>query len=133
MGSRSTQIRMAEQKRSRWAYGAVGFLLVVALTVIAYLSAPAVLQFLRRSVRGFSTAGLPDSQVELMFTGVVFLVLLAIVGVVVFAAAPKEKDTTSMSDMVKEREQMVRAKQNMKKRQRRINRQMREDLKGRQK
>ncbi len=129
MGSRSTQVRMAEKKGPQWAFGVVGFLLVVSLTVIAYVSAPAVISWLKSNANGFTTVGLPDSQVQLMFTGIVFLVLLAVVGVIVFAFAPKQTNTSSMDRMVKEREEMLREKRASKKRQRTVNRTMRESVK----
>ena len=122
-----TQIKIAESDtngRRRWA--AFGFLLIVALTVIAWFVAPDVIKWVKSTFRQFNASGLTPIQLQLAFTAIVFVLLALLTGLIVTLFAPKKALNVKDKDLVKERETGEKYRRAQRKRQRRINRELRE-------
>lgn len=111
----------------------MGFVLVVTLTIIAYGVAPDVIIWLRSNFRGFSTQGMTPQQLRLAFTAIVAVLLTLITALIIAVAAPKKAINVRLGELQKERVEMVKEKHERKKRQRRINRQYREHVEGKNK
>lgn len=129
----SSQVKIQEKKRGRRSWPVMGFLLIVAFTVIAYLIAPGVIDWLRDNLRGFRTTGMNQTTLRWVFTAIIALILSLFAGMIIAVAAPKKPINVKMSDLAKERDQLVDAKAKRKKQQRRINREYREHVEGKNK
>lgn len=103
-----------------------GLLMALALGVIAWVLAPMLLQFVRSRSPQFSVGDLTTQQVELLFAGIIFFVLLAIATLILAVTAPKKKGEVLDATLVKERKQMDAEMRAKKKRQQELARKMRE-------
>lgn len=123
-----SQIKFVVEQRSRKRWAAVGFLLIVALTVIAWFLAPSVLQWVRSANSDFraATRTMPAWQLQAAFTLLVLVILLGLSAIIVTLAAPRKAINVKETDLVKERGEAVKYHRMQKKRQRRLNREMRE-------
>ncbi len=122
-----SQIKIAEDDRNgrrRWA--AFGFLLIVSLTIISWFAAPDVIKWVKSTFRQFNTSSLTPIQLQLAFTAIVFILLVLIAGLIVTLFAPKKVLNVKEKDLVKERDAGEKYRQAQRKRQRRINRELRE-------
>lgn len=122
----SSQVTMAEKRNKRRMWPVMGFLLIVAFTLIAYIVAPDVIVWLRQTFRQFRTAGISDQQLRLYFTAIVAALLSLIAGLIIAVSAPKKAINVKTNDLLKERVSMVADQKRRKKQQRRINREYRE-------
>jgi len=129
----SSQVRIAEKKSNRRFWPLMGFVLIVALTVIAYIVAPDVITWMRSTFRQFRPEGMTSDQLRLVFTAIVFVVLALIAALIIAIAAPKKPINVDEGKLMKERSEMVKAKRAAKKRQRRVNRAYREHVEGKNK
>ena len=102
-----------------------GFLMLIALAAIAYVLAPAAMDVTKRIIPQFRGTELPKIQMQWIFTGVVFVVLGLIAAGIIALTAPRSKMQVKETDLMKEREAMLRERQMQKKRQQDINRKMR--------
>ena len=116
-----SQVKLAENKRRRGLWPVMGLFLAVALAAISYLIAPNVIGLTRQLLPQFRTTGMPPDQVRLIFAFLTFVVLLAFAAFFVALFMPKRKMLVKDTDLKKERDEMVRAKQAEKLRQRKIN------------
>jgi type VI protein secretion system component VasK len=122
----SSQVTIAKTHKGRRALPALGFLLVVALSLIAYVIAPDVIEWIKDTFPRFDTRGILPQHLRLIFTAIVFVLLLAVIGMVMALTAPKKAINVNEADLVKERKQAELEKRRMKRRQRKINREVRE-------
>ncbi|MBK8032589.1 MAG: hypothetical protein IPK17_24535 [Chloroflexi bacterium] len=67
----SSQVKIQDKKRGRRSWPVMGFLLIVAFTVIAYLIAPGVIDWLRDNLRGFRTTGMNQTTLRWVFTAII--------------------------------------------------------------
>jgi hypothetical protein len=126
--TRTSQVTISQRKRGRAVWPVIGFILALALAVIGYLLAPAILDLLRSaspSLRG-ALRTLPVSQLQLIVAGVMFLIGGSIAALIVAAAAPKPKSEVTYKEVSKEREAMMMSRKRDKVQQRLVNRQYRE-------
>ncbi len=127
MGS---QVTIVHEKRSRKRWAAIGFLLIVSLLVISWFVAPSVILWLKSVNREFRIAvspkNLPAWQLQAAFTLIIFVVLGAVSALVVTVFAPKKSINVKEKDLVDARLDGVKYHQKAKKRQRTLNREMRE-------
>lgn len=104
----------------------LGFFLIVVLGVISYFLAPSVIDWAADNLNGFTGRELPQLTMRIGFAVVIFVVLLSIFGLILAAFAPKRKlDTVKDADLVKSRAEMLKRREEEKRRQRKINQQMR--------
>ena len=126
----SSQVTVVVHKRSRKRWAAYGFLLIVALMVIAWFLADpaitAVKSLSRGAFRPGAPGGLTKIQVQVAFTLIIFFIMGSIAALIVTIAAPKSKINVKEQDLVKERLDGVKYHKKAKKRQRQLNREMRE-------
>jgi multisubunit Na+/H+ antiporter MnhG subunit len=116
-----SQVRIAEKKRFRGLWPLAGLIMIIALGIISYFLAPAVIDFTRRTLRGFTTAGMAPEQLRLIFTVLIFVVLASFSGLVIAIAAPKRSMQVKEKDLIKERQKMAEQKKYERVRQRRLN------------
>jgi hypothetical protein len=130
----SSQVKVVVEKKSRRRWAAYGFVLIVALMTISWFVAPSVIQVLRAN-RDFR-AGLsemPDWQVQVAFTLVIFVILAAISALIVTIASPRRVLNIKEKDLIKERADALEYNRKARKRQRTLNREMREYVQKNQK
>ncbi len=126
----SSQVVVVVHKRSRKRWAAYGFLLIVALLVISgFLADPAITMVKSLSKGAFrpgAPGGLSKLQVQVAFTLIIFFILGSIAALIVTVAAPKKAINVKDKDLIKERLDGVKYHKKAKKRQRTLNREMRE-------
>ncbi len=121
-----SQIKFAVEENSRRRWAAIGFLLIVSLTVIAWFVSPDVIKWVKSTFRQFQTGSLTPIQLQLAFTAIVFVLLALLAGLIVTLFAPKKALDVKDKDLVKERDAGDKYRHAQRKRQRRINRELRE-------
>ena len=122
------QYKVVVEQRSRRRWAAYGFLLIVALMTISWFLAPTVISTSKSLTKErFPPAGtLTPVQTQIIFTLVVFVVLALIAALIVTIAAPKRALNVNDKDLIKEREENQKYRRMARKRQRTLNREMRE-------
>ncbi|MCC6803240.1 MAG: hypothetical protein IT319_10170 [Anaerolineae bacterium] len=123
------QYKVVIEQRSRRRWAAYGFLLIVALLIIAWFLAPTAISAVRSVTKGRfppAGAGLTAQQLQLIFTFVLFLLMALIAALIVTLAAPRKALNVSEKELVKERDENEKYKRMARKRQRTLNREMRE-------
>ena len=122
------QYKVVIEQRSRRRWAAYGFLLIAALMTISWFLAPTVISTTKSLTKGrFPPAGtLTTVQTQIIFTLIVFVVLALIAALIVTLAAPKKAVNVSEKDLIKERDENEKYKRMARKRQRTLNREMRE-------
>jgi phage shock protein PspC (stress-responsive transcriptional regulator) len=119
-----SQIRIAEKKQRRQLYPVMGFIMIVVLAVIAYAVAPAVMDFARANLRGFTFGSNSRETVRLIFALIIFLTLGGIAAMIVALFAPKKQTNIKDSELIAERNARAEGKKMDRIRQRKINREM---------
>ena len=105
----------------------VGFFLIVALGAIAWIIAPSIIKAARGVFPNFTGRELPAFQMQLGFAAFTFFIMVAIVAMVLAIFAPKRRiESVKDADLVKDRNAMLKQREFEKRRQRRVNQQMRE-------
>ena len=126
----SSQVTIVVHKRSRKRWAAYGFLLIVALLIISWFIAPAAIDAVKAISHGQFKPGTPGGltkvQVQIAFTLIIFVILGSLAAMIVTMAAPKKTINVKEKDLVKERLDGVKYHKQVKKRQRKLNREMRE-------
>lgn len=121
------QYKIVIEQRSRRRWAAYGFLLIIALSIIAWFLAPAIIDWTKSATNGrFPPATMTRLQLQIAFTVIVFLLLGIITALIVTLAAPKRPLNVSEKVLTKEREEHVKYQRMQRKRQRKLNREMRE-------
>jgi len=128
----SSEIRIKKTTRKRWAWPVVGFVLLVSLSTLAYMIAPATIVFIRDVAPQFNPAGMPPPQLRLFVAVMLFGIMVTIVAFIVAVLAPKRKDTVKYADLEKERQAMYDEKKRRKLNARKLAHKMREDSRKRQ-
>ncbi len=131
----SSQVTVVTKKRSRALWAAFGFLLIVALLIIAWILAPGLVTFLKGSFRGFRTAvgTMPPLHLQIAFTLIIFVVLALLSAIVVTIASPRRALQFKDKDLQKERVANLDYQRAARKRQRKLNREMRQHVEKNQK
>jgi hypothetical protein len=115
------------QKGFRRYWPVVGFFLFIALGAIAWIAAPYIIQAAKSMFPQFDTRALPELYMRLGFAAFTFFIMVAIVALILAIFAPKRKiESIKDADLVKDRAAMLKQKEFEKRRQRRVNQQMRE-------
>lgn len=124
----SSQVTVVYEKRSRKRWAVIGFLLIVSLLVISWFVAPFVITWLKSVNRDFrvGAASIPPLQLQLAFMAVVFVLLAVVSALIVTVFAPRKSINVKEKDLVAERQDGVKYRQKARKRQRTLNREMRE-------
>lgn len=131
MSKGQSQVVVAEQKRGRRAFPAVGFILIVAMGVIVWVVTPPLTEYLDRTVlTGYEIPVNNRSTVQIGIGLVLFFLLSTIVALIVSALAPKPAASVKETDLVKERDEMQKKRKAERIRQRKINREFREQRFG---
>jgi len=127
-----SQVRIAEKKRSRALWPVIGLLLAVALLAISYVLAPILVTWLRSISPQFSQGvrAMTTSTVNLLFTGLLFLVLGALSALIIALLAPKKAINVKYTDLIKERDAIEAEKKRRRLQQRKFNQQFRESIKN---
>jgi hypothetical protein len=121
--------RQAEKKNRRGLWPVYGLVMAIALGAISYVLAPVLLQFVRGRSPRFSVGDLTTQQVELLFAGIIFFVLIGITTIILGLTVPKKKNEVLDAALVKERKAVDAEKRARKKRQLEIARKLRESNK----
>lgn len=123
-----TQVVQAEKKRKRSWWPLIGFLLIVSLLALSYALAPSVIAEIQRGLPRLNMRSISPEVQRLIFTGVIFGILLMIVGLIVALFAPRKRTLVKETDLIKEREQMLVQREKDRKRQRAVNLEVRNTL-----
>ncbi|MBZ0302618.1 MAG: hypothetical protein K8J31_22935 [Anaerolineae bacterium] len=124
--------KMPEKRKRRGLWPVYGLMMAIALGGIAYIASPLLLQYIRRRSPQFSVGNLTDQQAALLFAGIIFLALLALVTMLLTLAVPKKKSQVLDKQLVQEKKEMEAARRARKKRQLEIERKMREENRRRE-
>lgn len=128
----TSQVKIVEKKRGKWTWPVLGLILALAVTVIAWFISPEVVTWAQKTF-SFTRAetGMTKQSLQIIFTvGVAGIMLLVAVMIVSLAGRRKRPTDVNNSVLEKDRRQMIADKKAMKKRQRRLNQQMREHVKN---
>jgi uncharacterized membrane protein YciS (DUF1049 family) len=126
-----SQVRVAERKRGRRAYAAVGFILIVAIAVIVVVVTPPLTTYLDQTfLRRYQIPRRDLPTVQLLVGLILFFIGATITALIVALFAPKKSINVKETDLVKEREQMVKQRKADRVRQRQINREFRDFREG---
>lgn len=125
-----SQVKMAERRNRRGLWPLLGLFLAVAAGAIAFLLAPLLIEFLQTQNRRFGV-GMEPERLRLYVTIGITFVFLSIAALIVALAAPKKAINVKETDLIKERARAQMRHKYEVKRQRKINREMREDVKAR--
>ena len=122
------QYKVAIEHRSRRRWAAFGFLLIVALLTISWFVAPTVISVTKSTFKqlGQALATIPPLHQQLVYTVIIFLILALVSALIVTLAVPKKTLDVSEKELLKERDATEEYKRMARKRQRTLNRQMRE-------
>lgn len=116
--------RNARGLRKYW--GVLGFIMFVALAIIAYVIAPDAVRWADRQFPGFTPQSLGREATRLAAAFILFVILAAIFAGILALTAPKKAIQVRDADLAKEREAKMNYKEMQRKRQRKINRELRE-------
>ncbi|MBL8145549.1 MAG: hypothetical protein JNL34_04115 [Anaerolineae bacterium] len=125
-----TQIRMQERKVKRSWWPLIGFLLILSIAVISYAVAPDVIGLARQALPRMNLRGIAPETQRLIFAAITFLILVIITGMIVAAFAPRRRTLVKETDIIKDRDMMLRDRVRDKKKQREINLEIRRELKN---
>jgi cbb3-type cytochrome oxidase subunit 3 len=106
-----SQVKVADRRQSRAAWGVMGFFLALALGVASWFLAPPLTDVLPRNLQNLLEQRFPEPAGQIIVAAVIFVILLSFVGVIVAIFAPKPRATVKDSDILKERQAVNRDKQ----------------------
>ncbi len=129
------QYKVVIEQKSRRRWAAYGFLLIVALLIISWFLAPTAITISKNALKqlGPALSSVPQVQQQIVYTLIIFFILAIVTALIVALAAPKRPLNVSEKDLIKEREATERYKRMARKRQRTLNREMREYVEKNQK
>lgn len=108
-------IRKAKPKNAA-IRSVMGFVLALALGLIAWVVAPYVIQWMADNIANFTGRELEYNVMRALFSVVIFSLLLAFVWTIVAMAAPKKKMHISNKELAAERAAIEQEKRERKKR-----------------
>jgi hypothetical protein len=124
MGS---QIVIVHEQKSRKRWAAMGFLLLVALGIISWFIAPGIITWMKGGSRTLRIAlvDIPQQQEQLIVTVILTLLLAIVAALLVTIFTPRKAINVKEKDLIAERLDGVKYHEKAKKRQRKLNREMR--------
>jgi uncharacterized membrane protein len=122
-----SQVRMYEKKQSRVLWPVMGFILAVALGVISWIVGPSVMTVLPPDIQGLMRR-LPGLQGEAYVSIFIFIILLSIGVIFVALFAPKKAINIKDSEMMKQRQEIIKYKTTKERYQRKIAQENRKSL-----
>ncbi|MFN8378556.1 MAG: hypothetical protein U0452_07780 [Anaerolineae bacterium] len=125
-----TQVRMQEKKVKRSWWPLIGFMLIVSIAVISYAAAPSVIDVTRQALPRLNLRGLAPETQRVLFAALTFLILVIFAGMIVAVFAPRRRTLIKETDVVKERDIMLRQRERDKKKQREVNLEIRKELRN---
>ena len=130
----SSQVTVVVEKKSRRRWAAYGFLLIIALMTLGWFIAPLVITWTKSATHGtFPPPTMTKVQIQIAFTLIVFVLLALVSALIVTLFAPRKAINVSEKSLMKERDDEIRYKRKARKRQRTLNREMREYVEKNQK
>lgn len=124
-----SQVRMHEKKQSRVLWPVMGFILAVALGIISWALGPSVMGALPANIQGLLRR-LPGLQGEAYVSIFIFILLLSIGVIFVAMFAPKKAINIKDSEMMKQRQDMIKYKATKERYQRKIAQENRKSLRA---
>ncbi|MDX2160105.1 MAG: hypothetical protein SF162_02150 [bacterium] len=125
-----SQVKVQEYRKRKGLRPLIGVMMAIAVGIIAWFLAPGLLAWMKAQNSAFGRG--VDDNVMLAGVGIaIFLVLISLASVVFAAAAPKPKTSVKETDLMKERQEKKLMDAADAKRQQRLNRQMRQDVRAR--
>ena len=121
----TSQVKQAEKKKNKAFWPLIGFVLAVALGILAYFLREPVYDWLSDVVRGFPPPGVAPATMKLIVAGALFLVMGGFVALIISLAVPKDPRRVKNTDLVKERKMKLKDAEIRKRRQQQINRENR--------
>jgi uncharacterized membrane protein len=118
---------MYEKKQSRVLWPLMGFILAVALGVISWIVGPSVMTALPPEIQGLMRR-LPGLQGEAYVSIFIFIILLSIGVIFVALFAPKKAINIKDSEMMKQRQEIIKYKTTKERYQRKIAQENRKSL-----
>ncbi len=115
--------RNATGVRKYWPV--IGFVMLIALAIISWFLAPSAIALTRDIIPRFTGRELEPMVMKLVFTVLLTAIFGALSAAVMALAAPKKNINVRESDMLKERDEMIKRKAMERERLRKINREMR--------
>ena len=122
--------RVAEKKKNRGMWPFYGLLMALSMGGIAYVLGPRLYEYVSRRSPNFSIGTLSEQEVILLFSAAIFLVLMSVAGLVVAIFAPKRQSEVKDRDLARERQQRDAERRARKKRNRELDRKMREEYRN---
>lgn len=102
-----------------------GFLMLVAIAIISWFLAPAVIEMTKDIIPRFTGRELPATTMQILFTVLLTAIFGSLGALLLALLAPKRSDQVREGDLLKEREAMIKRKQMERERTRKINRELR--------
>jgi uncharacterized BrkB/YihY/UPF0761 family membrane protein len=117
--------KQAEQDRKKGTalLPAAGFILIVALGIVAWFIAPSVQDLLVRRLQVGDAVRAPEFKYVVF--GVLFITMVMSVGLIYAIAVPRRRDDVKDGDIAKERKEMTKAIEERKARRRKVKHDMR--------
>ncbi|MBL8162312.1 MAG: hypothetical protein JNJ61_10035 [Anaerolineae bacterium] len=106
---------------ARW-WPVIGLVLVIAVGFLSWVIAPEANRFLARTLPNYPPPGVTGQTLNLIMTGILFVIVVLLVSLVVAASAPKKKSVVNEPQLMKDRAKLLDEKKKQKLRQRQINR-----------
>lgn len=115
--------RRATGVRKYWPV--IGFLMLVAVAIISWFLAPGAIDLARDIIPRFTGRELPAAAMRIVFTVLLTAILGSLSAALLALASPRRPDQVREGDLLKEREAMIKQKQQERARMRKINRELR--------
>lgn len=103
----------------------IGFLMVVALSIISWFLAPSVIALTSDIIPRFTGRELDVVVMRLVFTVLLTMILATLAAALLSLLTPKKDMDVREGDMLKERQEMIKRKEMERQRLRKINRELR--------
>jgi len=115
-----------QRLRRRGLWPLMGALMAVSLGFIAYSIGPSIANFAKKQFPDLANSGLSSNQLNLVASGVVFLVFFGLAAVIVALAIPRDSKAkqSTYKVLAKERQAKIKAQDRRKRRRQEVARQM---------
>ncbi|PJF39936.1 MAG: hypothetical protein D6737_15600 [Chloroflexi bacterium] len=117
----------AKKGTNKALWPVLGLFMAASLGVISWFTAPTIKTLMVDNVAKFRGNELPEDQMQALFAGVIFIVLLGITGLLLAVTIPRDKDAklSSHKQMMKDRKAMIAEREAKKRRRRMVERENR--------
>ncbi len=127
----TSQVRVVKKKRGRGLWPILGLIMMIAIGAISWIVAPYVIDAVQ-GMRASFGAGTDPDRLRLYAAAGVFFVLISFTGLIIAFARPRKgMIDVKESDLIKERQQRQLQAAMERKRQLKLNRQMRQEIRAR--